>query len=677
MKLLHYIEIENFKLYGDRQHIALEHPAVLIGPNNCGKTSVLQAIALWSIGLRTWRMESENSKAEKRKGKALNRLSILSVPVPKTRHFWHNLKAGNKPLQITVAVDVKGQPAPVTMIFRHHPSDELVHCEPAPDTLANKEAFEAAARLDVSLLYPMSGISADEAVILPKRIEFLMGRGSTAEVLRNICLQVFEKTPEDWQDISGLMQRLFHVQLGTPKGNEKGGVDLAYVQEGTTGEMDLGLSGRGFQQMLLIFAHLHLHKGSVLLIDEPDAHLEILRQQQVFVLLRDIAHKNGCQVVIVTHSEILLREALDTNLSLILHGRVENLAEKEDIRASLKHFGAEHYVRARETGHVLYVEGGTDVDMLRAFARKLKHPVAGLLEDGGKLNVYYLEDNFPEPERSPEAELQRVEGGYGLSADMHFGALKRMLPDLRGLSIQDNDGKGRTEGAQGGLSKLVWKRYEAENYFISPEPAPGERQTTGGRGRLVPWSAERGVAGAFAGARVRRQPGRFGELQPGGFLDPEDPVARTDSKPKAKHLRRGVLSPLGDKICRSRALAQGGVARIGRVVRGGGVERRGEREIGCLAGSFAAAGMRGGDARRHPQKGLESLIMRHMTGTDGLAPVAEGLVAETPDALAAAKAAGSGWLAGNPKDYDRTYAFDGRPAAPVESGGLTVETVAD
>ena len=77
------------------------------------------------------------------------------------------------------------------------------------------------------------------------------------------------------------------------------------------------------------------------------------------------------------------------------------------------------------------------------------------------------------------------------------------------------------------------------------------------------------------------------------------------------------------------------------------------------------------------EKGLETLIMRHMTGTDGLAPLAEGLVAETPDALAAAKAAGSGWLAGNPKDYDRTYAFDGRPAAPVERGELTVETVAD
>lgn len=64
MKHLHYVEIENFKRYGEKQRIELDHPAVLIGPNNCGKTSVLQAIALWSIGLRTWRAESEGSRAE-------------------------------------------------------------------------------------------------------------------------------------------------------------------------------------------------------------------------------------------------------------------------------------------------------------------------------------------------------------------------------------------------------------------------------------------------------------------------------------------------------------------------------------------------------------------------------------------------------------------------------------
>jgi AAA ATPase domain len=220
MKHLHYVEIENFKRYGEKQRIELDHPAVLIGPNNCGKTSVLQAIALWSIGLRTWKIEAENSKAEKRPGKALNRLNILSVPVPKTRFFWNNLRVTKRDLIITVAVDVRGQPVPVTMIFQHDRSDELVYCKPAKDSLTNEAAMAAAIALDVSLLYPMSGISADEAIILPKRIDYLMGRGSTAEVLRNICLQIHQTAPDDWHEVASLMRRLFHVELAVPQMKE-------------------------------------------------------------------------------------------------------------------------------------------------------------------------------------------------------------------------------------------------------------------------------------------------------------------------------------------------------------------------------------------------------------------------------------------------------------------------
>jgi predicted ATPase len=468
MKLLHYVEITNFKRYGDIQRIDLDHPSVLIGPNNCGKTSTLQAIALWSIGLRTWRAESENSKAEKRKGKALNRLGIVAVPVPKTRHFWHDLKAG-KDLSITVAVDVGGQPVPVTMTFTHHSSDEIVYCQPSAETLIRERAVDEAAKLDVSLLYPMSGTAADEPVIQPNRINYNLGLGRTAEVVRNLCLMVHQKSAQDWNEITELMERLFRVRLTAPVENEIGSVDLSYEQAGVGGLLDLSLAGRGFQQMLLIFAHLYSHKGSVLLIDEPDAHLEILRQRQVYVLLRDIAHRNGCQVVMVTHSEVVLRDALETNLTLIIGGEAENLAKKTDITNALKHFGAEHYVKARETGHVLYVEGSTDVDMLHAFASRLKHPVTAALDDGARLNVYYLQDNYPEAETTTDRELQRVEGGFGLSAEKHFLALKSILPNLRGLEIRDNDGKHRTDGGRNGLQQLVWKRYEPENYFITPE----------------------------------------------------------------------------------------------------------------------------------------------------------------------------------------------------------------
>ncbi len=52
------------------------------------------------------------------------------------------------------------------------------------------------------------------------------------------------------------------------------------------------------------------------------------------------------------------------------------------------------------------------------------------------------------------------------------------------------------------------------------------------------------------------------------------------------------------------------------------------------------------------EKGLESLIMLHMTGTHGLAPAPEDALSEMP------LSTGYGWFAGNPKDYDRTQALD-------------------
>jgi len=54
------------------------------------------------------------------------------------------------------------------------------------------------------------------------------------------------------------------------------------------------------------------------------------------------------------------------------------------------------------------------------------------------------------------------------------------------------------------------------------------------------------------------------------------------------------------------------------------------------------------------EKGLETLIMRHMTGTDGL-PVTAGVVVadETRPPYG-----GTGYLAGSARDYDRAHALD-------------------
>ncbi|MBN1980194.1 MAG: AAA family ATPase [Chitinivibrionales bacterium] len=469
MRHLHYIEIKNFKAFADTQRIELDHPAVIIGPNNCGKTSVIQALSLWSLAVKTWYEVRKNTKAKERISAPLNRLNIFSVPVQRTRFFWHEAKVrmggqGNIALVISVGVVFKDKVCPVSMRFRND-GEDIVYCTPEEDCRNDSELIEYVASIDVNLLYCMSGLETDEAVLKPNRIDMLLGKGQTAQVLRNLCLMVYQNSPRDWDEIVGLLERLFRIKMGFPVENSRGAIDLFYTQESGKEPFEIASSGRGFQQMLLVFAYLFSHKRSVLLIDEPDAHLEILRQKQVFVLIRDIASRNNSQAIMVTHSEVVLEEALETNLILLLEGKADNLAKKIGIRENLKLFGSQHYIRARQRGYVLYIEGGTDIDILRAFAEKYNHPVMEVWDE--RLNSFYIQNNYPE--QSTEMELERVEGGFGLSPKQHFDGLRKILPGLQGLAILDNDGHTRQDRDEENLKIRYWKRYEIENYFITPE----------------------------------------------------------------------------------------------------------------------------------------------------------------------------------------------------------------
>jgi energy-coupling factor transporter ATP-binding protein EcfA2 len=465
--LIDYLEIENFKRFSTRQRIAFAHPSVLIGPNNCGKTSAIQALALWSLAVKTWVDLRKDSNARDRTSAPINRLAITAVPTPRTRLLWHQarVRIGNKDVAMSITVGVlhNGVSRPLTMQFRNQ-GDELIYCDPDEQSKQDMALIEHAARIQVELLYPMSGLESEEPILKPGRIDVLLGQGQTAEVLRNLCLIVARDHPDDWKRIQQLMKRLFRIELDHPQETARGAVELTYRQNNVKTPFDLSQAGRGLQQVLLVLAYLYAHKGSILLVDEPDAHLEILRQRQIYVLLRDIARECGSQIIMATHSEVILDEALDTHLVLLLEGRADDLARKSDIKNSLKHFGAEHYIRARERGYVVYVEGSTDIDMLRALAERIDHPVRRIWDE--RINCFYVQDNYPFA--TTESELERVEGGFGITPRDHFNALRNLIPGLKGLAILDNDGRNRQDATGGALTMTYWRRYETENYFITP-----------------------------------------------------------------------------------------------------------------------------------------------------------------------------------------------------------------
>jgi hypothetical protein len=200
------------------------------------------------------------------------------------------------------------------------------------------------------------------------------------------------------------------------------------------------------------------------MIDEPDAHLELLRQKQVYAILNARIQENHGQVIIVTHSEAIFDDAIDTNLTLLLQGTANNLAKQQDIKNTLRNFGTEHYYNAKVHPRILYIEGRTDIDILLALAMRLQNENA-IRVLSMELNVYYTQNI--EPENTLENQLERIGGAFG-NYKKHFYTLKQFVPELKGVAIFDNDNKQNEDKKDIDFAHLYWKEYEIENYFINP-----------------------------------------------------------------------------------------------------------------------------------------------------------------------------------------------------------------
>jgi len=458
--MLTKITIRNFKRFGEVE-IELGSPVVLIGPNNSGKTSAMQALALWDIGLKRWNEKRSKKKStpKKRPGVTVNRQDLVAIPVPDANLLWRGLhvrdtrKVGGKQRTSNVRIDITVEGVTESREWAcglefDYANSESFYCRPM--RLKDDERMSVppeAGTTKIALLPPMSGLVATETRLDDGAINVRVGDGRTAEVLRNLCYRVQEKWPDKWEKIKAEIQNLFGVELiAASYIRERGEIAMGYREYWEqTVKLDLSSSGRGLQQTLLLLAYMYANPGAVLLLDEPDAHLEILRQRQTYKLITDVARDSGSQIIAASHSEVLLNEAADKDMVIAFVGKPHRIDDrKSQVLKALREIGFEQYYQAEQTGWVLYLEGSTDLAILQAFARRLGHKEAeeALL----KPFVHYV-GNKP-------ADVRR-----------HCYGLREALPHLQGVAIFD-----RLESEAPRIDFvdcLTWKRREIENYLCS------------------------------------------------------------------------------------------------------------------------------------------------------------------------------------------------------------------
>ncbi len=466
--------IRNFKRLKQIE-FDLGNPVVLIGPNNSGKTSVLQALTLWDIGLRKWSQQKGKSLTNsKRPGVAINRRDLLSIPIPSSKLMWHHnnvreivkengaQKTSNVNIEILVE-GVNNEKNWVSAFEFDFANPESIYCRPLRknDEGTERYGIEPNAFLNrVAYLQPMSGLASKEDKLTLGSIDVRVGEGKTADVLRNICYQLLYPDlatdidnsiliEERWNKLKRVILNKFGVSINKPVFiSETGSIEMSYNENNF--EYDLSSGGRGFQQTLLLLAYLYSYPNRIILLDEPDAHLEVIRQREIYSLITDVAIELNSQLIIASHSEVVMNQAAENDTVVAFYDdscyNLNNSKEISQFRKMLTQIGWDKYYLAKSRGHILYLEGATDNKMLKEFAKKLNHPILSLLENA---NIEYTSNNLPS------------------DAENNFYALEPLIKNLKGIALFDRLNKNLNINQK--LKIYQWEKRELENYFAFPE----------------------------------------------------------------------------------------------------------------------------------------------------------------------------------------------------------------
>jgi ABC-type transport system involved in cytochrome c biogenesis ATPase subunit len=443
--MIRKVVIRRFKRF-DEVSFDLPGHVVLAGPNNMGKTTLLQAVAAWGLALERWKQLNNYHRRGGAYAKApIARQTFSAVPLRDFGLLWRDRRSR---LNIEIEIhSVEGWA--ITMEFEAN-STEQIYVRPHWNL---DPGMVHAANLDTIFVPPMTGLSSDEPIYQRPKIDQLLGQAKPGEVLRNLLVAA-NHSEGVWEKLEASVKRLFGYRLVAP--DATGAHILADYWDGQT-RLDIASAGSGFQQVLMLLTFLHTRPASVLLIDEPDAHLHVILQDAIYGELRAVAAEKKSQLILATHSEVIIDSVDPTELWVMLT-KPRPLGEGEGARLirSLRVLTNTDIMLAAEAPGVLYLDGYTDLDILREWARILDHPLYKVLTT----NLFW----------KPAVSETRP-GAAGVSAKDHYDALKLVRDDLPGLQLIDGDARLEIQSTPitgRGFQRLRWKRYEIESYLVHP-----------------------------------------------------------------------------------------------------------------------------------------------------------------------------------------------------------------
>ena len=456
------LAIRNFKRFREWS-FSFTNFDLLVGWNNSGKSTILQALAIWQFCIDEFHRARRRGKT----GIQVVLPNFTALPVPEFNLLWTEMRDRNYPAvsgkkkqeYILIQIDVTWRASDGTDktfgVRLRYLSPQTVYAIPAEGWNIFREYERDKSLPVIAYVPPFSGLEPTEQWKDTSVLRQQVGKGQPGSILRNLLLLVVrrgEKEDEkDWNQIASAVKSWFGIRLEQPQYQE--GVDTLIKCEYKENRRDYDIiaGGSGFHQTLTLLAFLYGYKPTTILLDEPDAHLHVNLQHEILDYFRKLSGERNIQFLVATHAEELIKGVDANRVVSLLQDKPVRESSKPDILGAMANVSNLEITAIRSSPYLVYVEGDTDERILRAWGATLK---VG--------------------DRLAKVHFRLMNGGNKKAmkddADSHFGYLRQIISETQRLMIFDYDtDETAFHPEESNETLFEWRRKNIENYLLVPD----------------------------------------------------------------------------------------------------------------------------------------------------------------------------------------------------------------
>jgi predicted ATP-dependent endonuclease of OLD family len=330
------IEIENFKKF---KHLIVELNTLdcLVGANNSGKSTLLQALALFDFCLHHC-LSKTNGHPITLKTRSITEDEFLILPLTKATDLWYDKISQSKTKHIFIKISVTfDNDKTVSVLINLNFNRFILNVE----TDESENWLTELQKFKIAYLPVFSNIQTREEKRTALAVRNELNKGNINFVLRNLLLTLLEQKKE--AILETVIKRVFpnikNLKITFDEASMQY-ISVTYKEDNKTKEFDILSAGSGLQQFIYLFGFILLEEPQVILLDEPDVHLHGALQKSLYEELQRLVAEKNKQIIFATHSRDLIAQITPENILSLSEGEAKRLQLDYEVYNALEELGS-------------------------------------------------------------------------------------------------------------------------------------------------------------------------------------------------------------------------------------------------------------------------------------------------------------------------------------------------